>query len=112
MFVFMLGAALGPLLAGLLSAGGWDQVFYMLMTADFLALLVRANSVWRYFNYSTHFSHHLYTVYTCWIHENRAEAAMFSFYSYSVHVSSEISTLGRLCTKMPLAVLTQPIPKL
>ncbi|XP_030284661.1 glucose-6-phosphate exchanger SLC37A1 isoform X3 [Sparus aurata] len=34
------GAALGPLLAGLLSAGGWDQVFYMLMTADFLALLL------------------------------------------------------------------------
>uniref|UniRef100_A0A8C9YX27 Solute carrier family 37 member 1 n=1 Tax=Sander lucioperca TaxID=283035 RepID=A0A8C9YX27_SANLU len=34
------GAALGPLLAGLLSAGGWDRVFYMLMTADFLALLV------------------------------------------------------------------------
>lgn len=33
------GAALGPLLAGLLSASGWDQVFYMLMTADFLALL-------------------------------------------------------------------------
>uniref|UniRef100_A0A8C4DCV6 Solute carrier family 37 member 1 n=1 Tax=Dicentrarchus labrax TaxID=13489 RepID=A0A8C4DCV6_DICLA len=37
------GAALGPLLAGLLSAGGWDQVFYMLMTADFFALLVRNN---------------------------------------------------------------------
>ncbi|XP_070770444.1 glucose-6-phosphate exchanger SLC37A1 isoform X2 [Enoplosus armatus] len=34
------GAALGPLLAGLLSTGGWDQVFYMLMTADFLALLI------------------------------------------------------------------------
>ncbi|KAM9364403.1 glucose-6-phosphate exchanger SLC37A1 isoform 2-T2 [Pholidichthys leucotaenia] len=34
------GAALGPLLAGLLSARGWDQVFYMLMTADFLALLL------------------------------------------------------------------------
>ncbi|KAI3356630.1 hypothetical protein L3Q82_017816 [Scortum barcoo] len=34
------GAALGPLLAGLLSAGGWDQVFYMLMAADFLALLL------------------------------------------------------------------------
>eukprot|EP00064_Thunnus_orientalis_P017985 superscaffoldBa00003988_g18071 len=34
------GAALGPLLAGVLSAGGWDQVFYMLMTADFCALLV------------------------------------------------------------------------
>uniref|UniRef100_A0A8C2PS53 Solute carrier family 37 member 1 n=1 Tax=Cyprinus carpio TaxID=7962 RepID=A0A8C2PS53_CYPCA len=34
------GAAVGPLLAGLLSAQGWDQVFYMLMTADFLALLL------------------------------------------------------------------------
>uniref|UniRef100_A0A669AXQ0 Solute carrier family 37 member 1 n=1 Tax=Oreochromis niloticus TaxID=8128 RepID=A0A669AXQ0_ORENI len=38
------GAALGPLLAGLLSAGGWDQVFYMLMTADFLALLVSSGA--------------------------------------------------------------------
>uniref|UniRef100_W5KTZ2 Solute carrier family 37 member 1 n=1 Tax=Astyanax mexicanus TaxID=7994 RepID=W5KTZ2_ASTMX len=34
------GAAIGPLLAGLLSAQSWDQVFYMLMTADFLALLL------------------------------------------------------------------------
>uniref|UniRef100_A0A671M8C6 Glycerol-3-phosphate transporter-like n=1 Tax=Sinocyclocheilus anshuiensis TaxID=1608454 RepID=A0A671M8C6_9TELE len=42
------GAAVGPLLAGLLSARGWDQVFYMLMTADFLALLVTcANSCTR-----------------------------------------------------------------
>ena len=39
--LLLAGAALGPLLAGLLSAGGWNQVFYMLMTADFLALLVR-----------------------------------------------------------------------
>uniref|UniRef100_A0A8C5NGY3 Major facilitator superfamily (MFS) profile domain-containing protein n=1 Tax=Gouania willdenowi TaxID=441366 RepID=A0A8C5NGY3_GOUWI len=39
--VALIGAySLGPLLAGLLSADGWDQVFYMLMTADFLALLV------------------------------------------------------------------------
>uniref|UniRef100_A0A8C5I634 Major facilitator superfamily (MFS) profile domain-containing protein n=1 Tax=Gouania willdenowi TaxID=441366 RepID=A0A8C5I634_GOUWI len=38
--VALIGAySLGPLLAGLLSADGWDQVFYMLMTADFLALL-------------------------------------------------------------------------
>uniref|UniRef100_A0A8C6TFN9 Solute carrier family 37 member 1 n=1 Tax=Neogobius melanostomus TaxID=47308 RepID=A0A8C6TFN9_9GOBI len=36
------GAALGPLLAGLLSPGGWDQVFYMLMASDFIALLVSA----------------------------------------------------------------------
>lgn len=41
-FVFA-GAAVGPLLAGLLSAQGWDQVFYMLMTADFFALLVSLN---------------------------------------------------------------------
>uniref|UniRef100_A0AAR2KA14 Major facilitator superfamily (MFS) profile domain-containing protein n=1 Tax=Pygocentrus nattereri TaxID=42514 RepID=A0AAR2KA14_PYGNA len=34
------GAAIGPLLAGLLSAQSWDQVFYMLMAADFLALLL------------------------------------------------------------------------
>uniref|UniRef100_A0A8C1ZN37 Solute carrier family 37 member 1 n=1 Tax=Cyprinus carpio TaxID=7962 RepID=A0A8C1ZN37_CYPCA len=37
------GAAVGPLLAGLLSAQGWDQVFYMLMTADFLALLHKSS---------------------------------------------------------------------
>uniref|UniRef100_A0A671SK71 Solute carrier family 37 member 1 n=1 Tax=Sinocyclocheilus anshuiensis TaxID=1608454 RepID=A0A671SK71_9TELE len=35
-----IGAAVGPLLAGLLSSQGWDQVLYMLMTADFLALLL------------------------------------------------------------------------
>ncbi|XP_061578971.1 glucose-6-phosphate exchanger SLC37A1 isoform X2 [Cololabis saira] len=39
------GAALGPLLAGLLSAGGWNQVFYMLMAADFLALLLLSRLV-------------------------------------------------------------------
>lgn len=39
------GAALGPLLAGLLSARGWNRVFYMLMAADFLALLVRRRSL-------------------------------------------------------------------
>uniref|UniRef100_A0A8C7FAH0 Solute carrier family 37 member 1 n=1 Tax=Oncorhynchus kisutch TaxID=8019 RepID=A0A8C7FAH0_ONCKI len=30
------GAAIGPLLAGVLSSRGWNQVFYMLMAADFL----------------------------------------------------------------------------
>ena len=34
------GAALGPLLAGLLSPSGWNNVFYMLMVADACALLV------------------------------------------------------------------------
>uniref|UniRef100_A0A673T5X4 Solute carrier family 37 member 1 n=1 Tax=Suricata suricatta TaxID=37032 RepID=A0A673T5X4_SURSU len=33
------GAALGPLLAGLLSPSGWNNVFYMLMVADACALL-------------------------------------------------------------------------
>lgn len=33
------GAALGPLLAGLISPSGWDNVFYMLMLADACALL-------------------------------------------------------------------------
>ncbi|ETE71998.1 Glycerol-3-phosphate transporter [Ophiophagus hannah] len=34
-----IGAALGPLLAGLLSSSGWNNVFYMLMIADTCALL-------------------------------------------------------------------------
>ncbi|XP_043928160.1 glucose-6-phosphate exchanger SLC37A1 isoform X2 [Protopterus annectens] len=34
------GAALGPLLAGLLAPSGWNNVFYMLMTADACALLL------------------------------------------------------------------------
>lgn len=36
-----IGAAVGPLLAGLVSRwGGWHNVFYMLMCADLFALLV------------------------------------------------------------------------
>lgn len=35
------GAALGPLLAGLISPTGWSNVFYMLISADVLACLVR-----------------------------------------------------------------------
>lgn len=37
---FISGAALGPLLAGLISPSGWNNVFYMLMFADACALLV------------------------------------------------------------------------
>ena len=36
----ILGAAVGPLLAGPLSDLGWKYVFYMLMLSDILALLV------------------------------------------------------------------------
>uniref|UniRef100_A0A672ZDM7 Glucose-6-phosphate exchanger SLC37A2 n=1 Tax=Sphaeramia orbicularis TaxID=375764 RepID=A0A672ZDM7_9TELE len=35
-----IGAALGPLLAGLISPTGWNNVFYMLISADMLACLV------------------------------------------------------------------------
>lgn len=35
-----LGAAVGPLLAGFFSAYGWQNVFYMLMFADIMALLL------------------------------------------------------------------------
>lgn len=37
----VIGAALGPLLAGLISPTGWNNVFYMLISADVLACLVR-----------------------------------------------------------------------
>uniref|UniRef100_A0A674DCP3 Glucose-6-phosphate exchanger SLC37A2 n=1 Tax=Salmo trutta TaxID=8032 RepID=A0A674DCP3_SALTR len=36
-----IGAALGPLLAGLISPTGWNNVFFMLVTADILACLVK-----------------------------------------------------------------------
>lgn len=35
-----LGAAVGPFLAGFFSTSGWENVFYMLMIADVLALLL------------------------------------------------------------------------
>ncbi|KAI4886548.1 hypothetical protein NFI96_027113 [Prochilodus magdalenae] len=41
------GAAIGPLLAGLLSAQSWNSVFYMLMAADFLALLLLLRLVFK-----------------------------------------------------------------
>lgn len=40
-FVVSVGAALGPLLAGIISPTGWNNVFYMLISADVLACLVR-----------------------------------------------------------------------
>lgn len=42
------GAALGPLLAGLISPTGWNNVFYMLISADILACLVRVLGVCRW----------------------------------------------------------------
>ncbi|KFW70342.1 Sugar phosphate exchanger 2, partial [Pygoscelis adeliae] len=40
-----IGAALGPLLAGLISPTGWNNVFYMLIAADVLACLLLARVV-------------------------------------------------------------------
>lgn len=34
------GAAVGPLVAGLVSSSGWQNVFYMLIASDILALLL------------------------------------------------------------------------
>ncbi|XP_078089217.1 glucose-6-phosphate exchanger SLC37A1-like isoform X2 [Mustelus asterias] len=42
-----IGAALGPLLAGLISPSGWNNVFYMLMVADAFALLLLMRLVLR-----------------------------------------------------------------
>ncbi|XP_041067902.1 glucose-6-phosphate exchanger SLC37A1 isoform X1 [Carcharodon carcharias] len=42
-----IGAALGPLLAGLISPTGWDNVFYMLMVADAFAFLLLIRLVLR-----------------------------------------------------------------
>ena len=36
-----IGAAVGPLIAGTVSDYGWENVFYMLMVADVIALVVR-----------------------------------------------------------------------
>uniref|UniRef100_A0A8C1ZNZ8 Glucose-6-phosphate exchanger SLC37A2 n=1 Tax=Cyprinus carpio TaxID=7962 RepID=A0A8C1ZNZ8_CYPCA len=45
-----IGAAVGPLLAGLISPTGWNNVFYMLIAADVLACLVRLKAdVYYYF---------------------------------------------------------------
>ena len=43
-FVLCLGAALGPLLTGLISPTGWQNVFYMLIAADVCAFLVSRNA--------------------------------------------------------------------
>lgn len=37
---FYLGAALGPLMTGLISPTGWTNVFYMLILSDVFAMLV------------------------------------------------------------------------
>uniref|UniRef100_A0A3P8WW02 Glucose-6-phosphate exchanger SLC37A2 n=1 Tax=Cynoglossus semilaevis TaxID=244447 RepID=A0A3P8WW02_CYNSE len=42
-----IGAALGPLLAGVISPTGWNNVFYMLMSADILACLLLSRLVYK-----------------------------------------------------------------
>ncbi|XP_054611694.1 glucose-6-phosphate exchanger SLC37A2 isoform X1 [Dunckerocampus dactyliophorus] len=42
-----IGAALGPLLAGLISPYGWNNVFYMLISADILACLFLSRLVYK-----------------------------------------------------------------
>ncbi|XP_076017490.1 glucose-6-phosphate exchanger SLC37A2 [Genypterus blacodes] len=42
-----IGAAVGPLLAGLISPTGWNNVFYMLISADILACLFLSRLVYK-----------------------------------------------------------------
>ncbi|XP_076129818.1 glucose-6-phosphate exchanger SLC37A2 isoform X1 [Alosa pseudoharengus] len=42
-----IGAALGPLLAGVISPTGWNNVFYMLITSDILACLLLSRLVYK-----------------------------------------------------------------
>uniref|UniRef100_A0A671UFK8 Glucose-6-phosphate exchanger SLC37A2 n=1 Tax=Sparus aurata TaxID=8175 RepID=A0A671UFK8_SPAAU len=42
-----IGAALGPLLAGIISPTGWNNVFYMLISADVLACLFLSRLVYK-----------------------------------------------------------------
>ncbi|XP_073844153.1 major facilitator superfamily transporter 16 [Musca autumnalis] len=35
-----IGAAVGPLMAGMISSAGWENVFYMLIISDFIAMLL------------------------------------------------------------------------
>ena len=35
-----IGAAVGPLIAGLVQAGGWQKVFYMLISSNIMAMLL------------------------------------------------------------------------
>ncbi len=35
-----IGAAVGPLIAGLVQSGGWENVFYMLISSNILALVL------------------------------------------------------------------------
>jgi len=39
-----IGAAIGPQLAGILSRNSWNNVFYMMIAAEFAAVLVRVFS--------------------------------------------------------------------
>jgi len=41
-----MGAALGPLLTGIISPTGWDNVFFMLIAADVLAAILLGRQVW------------------------------------------------------------------
>jgi len=41
-----MGAALGPLLTGIISPTGWDNVFFMLIGADVLAAILLGRQVW------------------------------------------------------------------
>lgn len=44
-----IGAAVGPLLAGLISTAGWQYVFHMLIAADIIAMVLLGRLVFKEF---------------------------------------------------------------
>jgi OPA family glycerol-3-phosphate transporter-like MFS transporter 1/2 len=44
-----IGAAVGPLIAGLVQAGGWENVFYMLISSNILAMILLSRLVQKEF---------------------------------------------------------------
>lgn len=45
-----IGAAVGPLIAGLVQSGGWQNVFYMLISSNIIAMILLSRLVKKEFN--------------------------------------------------------------
>ncbi|XP_070851364.1 glucose-6-phosphate exchanger SLC37A2 isoform X1 [Drosophila suzukii] len=54
-----IGAAVGPLLAGLISTAGWQYVFHMLIAADIIAMVLLARLVFKEFTALRRASHRI-----------------------------------------------------
>lgn len=76
-FIFLFtGAAVGPLFAGVIESSGWNNVFFMLIGSDIMALLV-----------SSYISYHR--------EYNQVQANLQSLQHY-IHVSHDVTDLVRM----------------